>query len=475
MEGGEKINTSEANHSCTIPREMDGLHLKPVARLESGEGLPYAPEDWPYPGDIWTWKVGKRVKASGYFQDRYLIAPKRLQETPRKKMWFLSKISLKYYIKTNFPEADINAFFSSFVWEIPAEFNAFFSSSEGKAEAKPQSQSPHPGKACKTVQGGGTSSRKRKSNLKQQGRYLWKKVHSNIANTEVPDALLIKEENIESNEAPKEPESSLLESVPASDDNATITLACQQEPSTSLKEFPVEVAPEDFDNYINSLDDILLLPLHQSPSISFGSWREKEMTEARKKLVNLLNIGFPALFTSEKITAITTLSLELQNDPNLSARELSMLKLIQEIPLASNYFLKAKRLAKEADKFFADLEAKVTHVSTLRDEYNASKQEIALLEVEDVSTSSAIKEIDEKIAILQSRRAALAKVADRTNKKRAEAKTKQRMVMDNLPKIVDEIQVANSQSSEWKLKKQKSAEKKVEILTKFAPLKGFSI
>ncbi|XP_059294095.1 uncharacterized protein LOC132047176 isoform X2 [Lycium ferocissimum] len=465
MEDGEKISTSETNNVCMTPKETDGFQLRPVALLESGEGLPYAPVDWPNPGDIWTWKVGRRVKASGNFQDRYLIAPTRLQENPRKKMWFLSKLSLQTYIKTNFPEADINAFFSSFVWEVPADFNAFFTSPEGKAEPKPISQSPSPGKARKTGQssnsgkarktgeGGGTSSRKRKSNVKQQGRYLWKKVQPNISNT---DVLVIKEETVENNEA--------FESPPVSDDNATITpLACQQ------------VTPEDFDNYISSLDDILLLPLQRSPSIISGSRGEKEMTDSRKKLVNVLRIGFPALFTSDKLTEVTTLSLELQNEPDLSDRELSMLKLIQEIPLASNDFLEAKRVVKEADKFFAGLEAKLTRVTTLRDEYNASKQEIALLEVEDISTSSAIQEIDEKIAVLQSRRAALAKVADRTNKKMAEAKSKQRKVMGHLPKIVDEIQVANSQSSEWKLKKQKSAEKEVEILTKFAPLRGFSI
>ncbi|KAJ8543227.1 hypothetical protein K7X08_005750 [Anisodus acutangulus] len=478
MEGGENISTSEANNNnvCMTQREMDGFQLRPVALLESGEGLPYAPVDWPNPGDIWTWKVGRRVKASGYFQDRYLIAPPRLQENPRKKMWFLSKLSLQTYIKTNFPEADINAFFSSFVWGVPADFNAFFSSPEGKAEPKPLSQSPMPGKARKTGQstnsgkarktgeGGGTSSRKRKSTVKQQGRYLWKKVHPNITNTEVPNVLVIKEETIENNEAPKELQSSLLESSTVSDDNATITpLACRQ------------VTPEDFDNYISSLDDILLLPVHGSPSNISGSRGEKEMTDSRTKLVNLLRIGFPALITSDKLTEVTTLSLELQNDPDLSDRELSMLKLIQEIPLARNDFLEAKRVAKDADKFFADLEAKLTRVSTLRDDYNASKQAIALLEVEDISTSSAIQEIDEKIAVLQSRRAALAKVADRTNKKIAEAKSKQRKVMGHLPKIVDEIQVANSQSSEWKLKKQKSAEKEVEILTKFAPLKGFSM
>lgn len=495
MEGGEKISTSEANDTCMT----DGFQLRPVALLESGEGLPYAPENWPNPGDIWTWKVGRRVKASGYFQDRYLIAPPRLQETPRKKMWFLSKLSLKTYLKTNYPEADTNAFFSSFVWEVPADFNAFFTSPEGKAEPLPISQSPNPGNAHKTGQspnsgkarktgksansgmvrktgeGGGASSRKRKPNMKQEGRYLWKKVNSNITNTEVSNALLVKEESIENNEAPNKVQSSLFES-PVSDDTATISpLACHQELATPLKDSPLAVTPEDFDNYISSLDDILHLPIHGSPSIISGSCGEKEMTGARKKLVNLLRIGFPALFTSDRLTEVATLSLELQNEPNLSDRELSMLKLIQEIPLASKDFLEAKRVTKQGDKFFADLEAKVTHVSTLRDDYNASKKEIALLEVEDMSTSSAIQEIDDKIAILQSRRAALAKVSNRTNKKIAEAKSKQRMVMDHLPKMVDEIQVANSETSEWKLKKQKSAEKEVEILTKFAPLKGFSI
>ncbi|CAN4092944.1 unnamed protein product [Withania somnifera] len=134
VEGDEEISPSEANNIFMTPREMDSFQLRPVALLESGEGLPYAPENWPNPGDIWTWKVGRRVKASGHFQDRYLIAPPRLQETPRKKMWFLSKLSLKTYLRTNFPEADINAFFSSFVWEVPADFNAFFTSPEGKEQ-----------------------------------------------------------------------------------------------------------------------------------------------------------------------------------------------------------------------------------------------------------------------------------------------------------------------------------------------------
>ncbi|XP_039050792.1 uncharacterized protein LOC120192017 [Hibiscus syriacus] len=46
----------------------------------SGEGLPYAPRDWPNAGDIWSWRVGKRVSASGFFNDRFINVPESLRK-----------------------------------------------------------------------------------------------------------------------------------------------------------------------------------------------------------------------------------------------------------------------------------------------------------------------------------------------------------------------------------------------------------
>ncbi|OIW11162.1 hypothetical protein TanjilG_22969 [Lupinus angustifolius] len=94
-----------------------------VASEESGEGLPYAPENWPEEGDIWGWRTGRRVTGNGYFQDRYLYLPNRLCETVgsrKKRLCFASKLSLQRYLTTNFPNAHFPSFFSSFQWKIPS-------------------------------------------------------------------------------------------------------------------------------------------------------------------------------------------------------------------------------------------------------------------------------------------------------------------------------------------------------------------
>ncbi|KAF8016785.1 hypothetical protein BT93_H2104 [Corymbia citriodora subsp. variegata] len=97
--------------------------LQPVSFDISGEGLPYAPEDFPLPGDKWGWKVGKRVAITGHYQDRYLYLPKRLRASEKltcKKYCFASKLSVERYIRAKFPGADIDAFFASFIWKIPS-------------------------------------------------------------------------------------------------------------------------------------------------------------------------------------------------------------------------------------------------------------------------------------------------------------------------------------------------------------------
>ncbi|KAJ4969017.1 hypothetical protein NE237_015718 [Protea cynaroides] len=95
----------------------------PVSAGESGEGLPYAPIDWPNPGDNWIWKVGKRKSIGGFWGDRYLYPPISLQKSVRKKQSLASKHSVEQFIRKEFPDKDVNAFFSSFSWKIPAKDN----------------------------------------------------------------------------------------------------------------------------------------------------------------------------------------------------------------------------------------------------------------------------------------------------------------------------------------------------------------
>ncbi|XP_050373000.1 protein OBERON 1 [Argentina anserina] len=112
----------------STPRTND-LSLRRVAPDESGEGLPYAPINWPNPGDIWRWRVGKRVSGSGHYLDRYIYLPKSLcnggpaNPTPRVKHGFASKLAVERYLQTSFPGSDLGAFFASFSWKIPAEMS----------------------------------------------------------------------------------------------------------------------------------------------------------------------------------------------------------------------------------------------------------------------------------------------------------------------------------------------------------------
>ncbi|KAH0633585.1 hypothetical protein KY284_036371 [Solanum tuberosum] len=98
MSSKEEVGESRAhvvyNGSAYRINEI-GLQLYPVSEYDFGEGLPYAPIDWPNAGDKWEWRAGKRVTSSGTFRDRYLYLPKHFK-APKggKKNAFRSKISL---------------------------------------------------------------------------------------------------------------------------------------------------------------------------------------------------------------------------------------------------------------------------------------------------------------------------------------------------------------------------------------------
>lgn len=114
--------TRSANGSSKTVINGNGAHLSPVSPDSVGEGFPYAPTNWPNLGDNWTWRVGKRVASNGHFLDRYLYLPKNLPRgTAGKKNGFASKLSVARYIRDKFPGSDVDAFFASFSWKIPAK------------------------------------------------------------------------------------------------------------------------------------------------------------------------------------------------------------------------------------------------------------------------------------------------------------------------------------------------------------------
>ncbi|KAH0636572.1 hypothetical protein KY290_036996 [Solanum tuberosum] len=125
MSAKEEVGESRAhvvyNGSASRINEI-GLQLYPVSEYDSGEGLPYAPVDWPNAGDMWGWRAGKRVTSSGTFRDRYLYLSKHFKAPEGgKKNAFRSKISVKKYLQSEYPDMDINQFFASFSWMIPSK------------------------------------------------------------------------------------------------------------------------------------------------------------------------------------------------------------------------------------------------------------------------------------------------------------------------------------------------------------------
>lgn len=107
-----EVEPNGSNGSIDGIKENE-LHLYPVPFLASGQGLPYAPVDWPCSGDICGWKVGRRVAASGYHLDRYLYLPSRFNRRS-----FSSKVALEQYVRKEFPDIDIGKFFQSFSWKV---------------------------------------------------------------------------------------------------------------------------------------------------------------------------------------------------------------------------------------------------------------------------------------------------------------------------------------------------------------------
>ncbi|KAL3505930.1 hypothetical protein ACH5RR_031312 [Cinchona calisaya] len=466
-----KSDVSKEDNDCLPSKRKSERLVKPVPLRQSGKGLPYAPVDWPNPGDIWGWRVGSRIKGSGFYHDRFLYAPQRLQEKPNRKLMFYSKPHVMRYLASTFPEADIDAFFESFNWEIPAE-----AVSVKKGKWSPCPESDLSGKArgkMKTVDEVYKRIPAMRKRSQKSSEHCAKELVLDISSEEEQTLAsggivkALESSQVSDSQAAISPNHSPLHSPIDSKPQSLNTPNLVDEPQTGL-------VPEDFDRFLNSLDEILSLPLPKPEVSSSSSSQGEGKTKTRAKLSSLLAMGYACLATSNKLYELTVLTTKLKDDPTLGPGELSMLELIEEIPVTSNSFLEAKKLSGQADKFFADLNAKVVNVASLRNEYNDAKKQLEASQAEEASALLAILEIDEQISALQERRATLTQKVKATNKKIVQYTSNQKRVMECLPKIVHEVQVANSEKQEWELKKKKSAEQEAEILAKFALLDGFS-
>ncbi|XP_021897094.1 uncharacterized protein LOC110814074 isoform X2 [Carica papaya] len=486
------------------PTTNDNNDLPPVPPGSGGDGLPYAPVDWPNPGDIWSWRVGKRISSSGFFQDRFLILPKGLQKAnyPRQ---FASKPSLLRYIQTEFPIADIDAFFESFSWKVPALLQPVTKEvaslppegetqevkvkgevqNDGKEQThrsslRPRREKPKeaPPVEKKTGEKRGSTQKKRKEKptttatpSKQKPR---RSSRSAVGRTGGAVDL-----NSFNDEATGESPTKDMKSTSGFDDDQVSIPHIYISPLNGVIaacHSPVEIIPEEFDNYLSSLDDLLTQPSEVPlclPSANSSPIKEHEIAGARVKLSSLLHMEFSQLVFSNDVSILTNLVTKLRRDPTLSAEQLVMLKLVEEIPTFREVYLENKEVIDQADSFFSALEVNKSKVASLKSEYNELKDKITQIQIDVDKNSSTIQEIDEQIAQLQSRRAELTRLINSKNKEKLDLNYAQKMVAGSIPRVVQEIQGANFKKSEWERKKENALKREAEIHAKFSPLKGF--
>ena len=238
------------------------------------------------------------------------------------------------------------------------------------------------------------------------------------------------------------------------------------------------MVPEDFDDYLNSLEDILAHPLSE-PLILDTAYieillPENEMVKARNKLSFPLLEDLLSLMLRKNFSQLTTLASKLRKDPTLTADQLVKLKLIEELPLFGEVYFEGRQTIDQVHKFFADLEANKTKVASMKNDYSELKEKADQLQTQVDSGLLAIQEIDDQIAEHEAHKAEFMNGVETGKAAKVEVSFAQRTVASSIPNVVHEIQVANSRIPEMEMKRANVEKRETEILEKFAPLQGFS-
>ncbi|TKY53621.1 hypothetical protein E2542_SST25158 [Spatholobus suberectus] len=446
------------SNACKDVTKEKTFDLQPVSPFSSGEGLPYAPEGWPNPGDVWGWKVAKRTNQAGYFTDRFLTLPRSLQRSSRRTEIFRSKADARRYLQSNFPNMKIEAFFALFSWQVPS------------TEQTPTKALQSFPREDATDEIGTQRKLKRKTQsssrpTKRSFRLVRVRPHltpDQDANQVIDVYHLNEEARIEATEN--------LRGIVDSEEGSGIHTAEEKNPKVTVA--------GNFDDYLNTLEEMLVVPYtettpsdHMTPATTL----DNEMMECcKEQLSSLLAMDFPSLVSCNDVEQVATLASRVREDPSLSVDQLFKLKLVEQVPLAGEAFLEAKGNYEEADKFLADLEAKKLKVPSLKKEYNELKDKVAQIEAERDRRTLAIQEIDDQIRQLQSKRNEISSALETVQKSKVELTSRLTNVANSIPTLVHEIQLGLSQKSKWELKKASNARRVAEIQEKFITLRGLT-
>ncbi|KAL1806527.1 hypothetical protein ACET3Z_029595 [Daucus carota] len=434
--------------------------------MKTGAGLPYAPQDWPNPGDVWTWKLGRRISADGFYRDRIIFLPKRLHQKGKRK-YFDSKKSIITYLQSEFPDTDVDAFFQSFTWRVPASF----STSEEKARASACPKKVHPRSKSEKI--GETDFARRswrlimsKASSKKKIRFSPKEVNDVIDLSLLSNGTRSCDSTADNSMSGTNSKIRTSPIQNSGSQNSKDGANCH-----SSKETPSNSIPHDSDMSISSADN----PLSQTrpklteagPVNDQSATSQEKMFEARKKLLLLLAEDNPAVLRSSiKLPEI------MHTAPNIDANRHGKLKLIDEVPLAWNELQKNTNISEAAGKYSEDLETNIAWATTLVNEYNQSKGYEYVLYKELDFISQNMEKIDEQISTLQSRRHELASAADAKKKVVDMLISKQERAAESLSNAVHVAEMGKERRQIWELEKEMPRDEE-NILSEFVPLRDF--
>ncbi|XP_048133649.1 uncharacterized protein LOC125314737 [Rhodamnia argentea] len=469
--------------------KMKRLGLYPVEPNTVGEGLPYAPEDWPNPGDTWRWWVGKRTYRSGFYKDRFLYLPKRLcvQGSDNR---FKSEPSLAHYISLQFPNSDVNEFFASFSWMVPSTKHHWHE------ELHPDLFPQVPGDeiASKRKNKAPCNSQRMKKSRpatsqafpRHKTRQSYKiSAQADIRDEEsVIDLSSLKDGSTSDgsgySKCGSESQVDVEDVAPDQSIGSSFyaTNASEAEDVQKVEELHAQFCEEGVDDCRKSLEHILSQHDDETqvrtPFTFVGSEMAEEMSTHRRKLSSILALDFSCLLSSKYLEEISHSVEKLGTDPILTVDQLLKLKLVEEIPKAGEVFLCTKGIAEQANKFFEDLRAMKEKVSSIKREFSELKKGAGELRSQIDSKSSLVREIDEQIAQLQCRKAELVRDLESKNKAKDQVVAEQKITASSISAVAREIKTASAEIPAWEMKKKTAEKRMAEILARYTPLKGFS-
>ncbi|XP_030533278.2 uncharacterized protein LOC115742895 [Rhodamnia argentea] len=387
---------------------------------------------------------------------------------------FKSKSSFRGYISSQFPNADVEELFASFIWNVPSTKqrqsedlhpDIFAQVPPVESASKRMKEAPCTSKMTKKVRPAMSQAFPRR-----RMRHSYKTpAQANTGNEFVIDSCSLTDDASSNgsgySEYGSETQIDLEES--ASDQSLGSRFYAS-------KDFEAQ----DVDDCLKSMEHILSQPNVEAqvwtPFTYVGPDMAEEMATHRKKLSSILALDFSCLLSSECLEEISYSVEKLMADPILTVDQLLKLKSVEEIPKAREVFLRTKAIVEQATKFFEDLRAKKDKVSSLKREYSELKKEAGALQFQIESKSPTVREIDEQIAQLQARKAELACDIKSKNKAKDQVVAEQKIMANSTSAVMRDIQTAVAEIPLWEMKKKHAEKRMAEILARYAPLKGFS-